>query len=45
MEMLYQLSYNGAMGSFELEPVTYSSTEQVIIGVRKAISELRLAFF
>jgi len=42
MEMLYQLSYNGAMG---FEPATYSGTEQVIIGVRKAIAGLRLAFF
>jgi hypothetical protein len=43
MEMLYQLSYNGTMSV--LRPVTCSGTEQVVFGVRKTDSWLRLAIF
>ena len=39
MAMLYQLSYNGRRAL----PVTYSGTEQVLIGVRTESSWLRLA--
>ena len=41
MEMLYQLSYNGTIASL---PATCSGTEQVVLGVGKAVSALRLAF-
>ena len=40
MEMLYQLSYNGTISFL---PVTYSGTDQVLVGVGKADSRLRLA--